>query len=181
MKEEIVIAGYGGQGIVFLGKVLANFGLLSGKYVTMISSYGAEMRGGTAFSMVIISDDEIASPIVEKPNTVIAMNQPSYNKYYLTVKTNGKIIVNSSLVKNFQLNSREDIQCISVPASELAVQLGDIRLANMVLFGVYLRVMNLNSLEIAKSAIEKTLPEEKKCFLTNNLSALETGFFYLKT
>lgn len=171
MKEEIICAGFGGQGIMFLGKILALAGMKENKYVSWMPSYGAEVRGGTAHSMVVISDKEIASPIVSHPTTAIVMNQPSLDKFLPKTKAQGLVIVNTSLAK---VNSpRKDLEVLEIPATEMAASLGNIKIANMIVLGVYLAKKKLLNLESAIQSLKETLAEQ---FLELNISALKAGF-----
>ena len=133
MQTEIVIAGFGGQGVLFAGQILTYAAMDIGKEVTWIPSYGPEMRGGTANCTVIIADEEIGSPLVRYPRGVIAMNLPSLDKYEPLVAEGGALIINASLVNRGA--TRTDIQSVSIPANEIAEELGDRRLTNVVLVG----------------------------------------------
>jgi 2-oxoglutarate ferredoxin oxidoreductase subunit gamma len=176
MHEEIIAAGYGGQGLIFLGHVLAHLGMILEKNVTSFPSYGAEMRGGTANCAVIISDEEIASPIVEKPTSLIAMNQQSLDKFEPLVQPQGIILVNTSLVQsNF---SRKEIRYHQIPASELADKLGNIRTANMVILGAYLKSMNLATIPQTEQALKAVLPTKRVNLVEINLKAIQAGFTY---
>ena len=124
LKERIIAAGFGGQGIVFMGKVLGYAGLLEGRNVTCLPSYGPEMRGGTANCMVTISSDRIGSPYIAKPTSLIAMNAPSLNRFELQVEAKGCILVNASLIK--QKVNRTDTRVASVQANDIAGELGDV-------------------------------------------------------
>src|SRR5512133_2324038 len=133
MQTEIIIAGFGGQGVLFAGQLLAYAGMDEGKQVTWIPSYGPEMRGGTANCTVIISDDVIGSPLVLHPTAVIAMNRPSLDKYEPMVKPGGVLIINTSMVDRKAV--RKDIKVVEVDANAMAEKLGDKRMSNMVLLG----------------------------------------------
>ena len=176
MQEKIIAAGYGGQGLVFLGHVLAHLGMLLGKNVTSFPSYGAEMRGGTATCTVIISENEIASPVVTKPNSLIAMNQQSLDKFEPSVLSEGIILINSSLAKTN--SKRNDIQYFTIPASELADKLGNIRIANMVLLGAYLKLAQLASIAQAELALKEVLPQKRVHLVGLNLQAIQVGLEY---
>ena len=134
---EILFAGFGGQGIMFMGKLLAQAGLDSKKYVTWMPSYGAEVRGGTAYSMTKISDSRIASPVVINPDILVAMNEPSLLKYGNKLKPKGILIINKSLIA--AKSGRKDISIASIPMTELASKLGSARSANMVAIGALLK------------------------------------------
>src|SRR5690349_24970115 len=133
MHEEIVIAGFGGQGVLFVGQLLAYAGVAEGRHVTWIPSYGPEMRGGTAHCTVIVSDEEIGSPLVRHPSNVVALNNPSVEKYQPLLAPDGNLIYNSSLA--LKAVARDDINAIPIPASEGAAELGNGKLLNMVMLG----------------------------------------------
>jgi len=133
MQKEIIIAGFGGQGVLFGGQVLAYAAMDSGKEVTWIPSYGPEMRGGTANCTVVIAEDEIGSPLVKNPPLAIALNLPSFDKYEEILATGGTLIVNRSMVDHEA--KRDDINVIFVPCNEIAEEIGDKRLLNMVAVG----------------------------------------------
>ena len=136
MQTEIIIAGFGGQGVLFCGQLLAYAGMDEGKEITWIPSYGPEMRGGTANCTVVISDEEIGSPFVHNPQAVIAMNRPSLDKYEDLVKPGGFLVINTSMTD--RKANRKDITVIEIAANEKAEELGDQRMANMVLLGALL-------------------------------------------
>jgi 2-oxoglutarate ferredoxin oxidoreductase subunit gamma len=173
MQTEIVIAGFGGQGVLFAGQVLAYAGMDQGKQVTWIPSYGPEMRGGTANCTVIISDEEIGSPLVLHPQAVIALNLPSADKYENLVAKGGVLVGNSSLINRSFV--REDIKSFLIPANELAENLGDKRLTNMVALGALLAALPVLSLETIEKALSDHLPERHKKLLGANYKALRAG------
>jgi 2-oxoglutarate ferredoxin oxidoreductase subunit gamma len=173
MQTEIVIAGFGGQGVLFAGQVLAYAAMDSGKEVTWIPSYGPEMRGGTANCTVIIADEEIGSPLVRHPLALIAMNLPSLDKYEVTVARNGTLIVNSSLIE--RSIQREDLTCVLVPANEIAESLGDKRMTNVVMVGALLAAIPVLPIEAVEKALEDHLPERHRKLLPLNFQALRAG------
>jgi 2-oxoglutarate ferredoxin oxidoreductase subunit gamma len=173
MQTEIVIAGFGGQGVLFAGQVIAYAAMDTGQEVTWMPSYGPEMRGGTANCTVIISDIEIGSPLVRHPKGVITMNLPSLDKYEKLVAPGGVLVVNASLVNRQVL--RDDIRSIHVPANELAESLGEKRLTNMVLVGALLESMSFLPLEVVEKALADHLPERHKKLLPLNMQALHAG------
>jgi 2-oxoglutarate ferredoxin oxidoreductase subunit gamma len=134
MNERMILAGFGGQGLMLLGKLFCFFEMHNGCHVTYIPSYGAEMRGGTANCSVRLSDDPIASPMVPVASTVVVMNQPSYEKFKNRVEPGGYLFVNSSLVE--VTNPPENVNIIEVPATQMASEMGDVRNANMIILGV---------------------------------------------
>ena len=129
MHEEIIVSGFGGQGALFAGQLLTYTGMDEGSHVTWIPSYGPEMRGGTAHCIIILSDDDIGSPIIRRPTVAIVMNPDSMDKYEPLVKPGGLLVVNSTLVRD--RSKRDDIETIYVPANDLAVELGNVRMANV--------------------------------------------------
>ena len=176
MKEEIIMAGSGGQGIMFAGTLLAHAAMEEGLNVTYFPSYGAEMRGGTANCRVIISDENIGSPIVTNPSTLLAMNESSLQKFTPKVKKGGLIIVNSSLSKK-ELKTG-GVEILKIPATELAEKLGDSRVANMVILGAYVNRRKIVSLERTMNSLSKVLGEGKKNLLKLNTDALRKGEEY---
>ncbi len=178
MQTEIVIAGFGGQGALFSGQVMAYAAMDAGKEVTWIPSYGPEMRGGTANCTVIIADEEIGSPLVRRPKGVIALNLPSFDKYEPLVVPNGTLIVNASLV-NREVE-RKDIKSVLIPANELAESLGNKRLANIITVGALLVHLPVLSLEAIKKALEDHLPERHRKLLPLNFEALQVGSEFAK-
>ena len=177
MQTEIVIAGFGGQGVLFTGQLLSYAAMDCGKEVTWIPSYGPEMRGGTANCTVIISDEEIGSPQVRNPAAVIAMNLPSLDKYEALVKPGGVLIINASLVNRNA--TRSDIKAVAIPANEIAEQIGDRRLTNMVLLGGLLANLPVLSLENLQAAIRVHTPARHQKLMPLNLLALEQGATFL--
>jgi 2-oxoglutarate ferredoxin oxidoreductase subunit gamma len=173
MQTEIMIAGFGGQGVLFAGQVLAYAAMDNGKEVTWIPSYGPEMRGGTANCTVIIADKEIGSPMVRHPRALIAMNLPSLDKYEPVVAKDGTLIVNSSLIE--RPARREDLICVFVPANEIAESLGDKRMTNVVMVGALLATIPVLPIEAIEKALEDHLPERHKKLLPLNFQALRAG------
>lgn len=174
MESSIVVAGFGGQGVLFAGQLIAYAGMESGKYVTWIPSYGPEMRGGTAHCVVIISDEPIGSPIVAEPDIVLALNQPSYDKYLQLVKSGGLLIVNSSLVE-LDDKDRLDIEIVGVPANEIAEQHGSVKMLNMAAVGAMLACRPVLELEALEKAITGHLPQNKQHLVDANLGVLREG------
>jgi 2-oxoglutarate ferredoxin oxidoreductase subunit gamma len=178
MQTEIVIAGFGGQGVLFAGQVLAYAAMDDGKEVTWIPSYGPEMRGGTANCTIIIADEEIGSPLVRNPRAVIAMNLPSLDKYEPLVAPGGILIVNTSLVN--RPATRTDIQTVLIPANEIAESLGEKRMTNIVLVGALLAQLPELSIEAVEKSLENHLPERHKKLLPLNLKAIRSGADFVK-
>ncbi|MDD2690075.1 MAG: 2-oxoacid:acceptor oxidoreductase family protein [Candidatus Omnitrophica bacterium] len=172
MTERIIIAGSGGQGIMLLGKILAEAGMRENKYVTWLPSYGAEVRGGTAHCAVIISDAEIGSPYINKADALIIMNQPSWNKFKNRIKNKGLSLVNSSLV----LKSADRNAHISRhPFSDIAAKLGNIRVANVVALGCFITKKKIVGLKSIQKSILGLAGEGKKELVEINMRALEEG------
>lgn len=176
--ERIILAGFGGQGILFLGKVLAETGMRAGKNVSWIPSYGPEMRGGTANCTVILSENEIASPMVTVPDTVIAMNRPSVAKFNVRIKAGGMLMYNSSLIERQEF--RDDIRLVEIPASEIAEELGNPRVANLVMAGAYSKFSKLFTYEDLTAALPSLMPGSKKDMLEVNMAAIEKGYNYVE-
>jgi 2-oxoglutarate ferredoxin oxidoreductase subunit gamma len=172
-EHEIVIAGFGGQGVLFGGLVLAHAGMTAGRNVAWIPSYGPEMRGGTANCAVIVSDEEIGSPIVSHPSGAIVMNEPSLAKYAPLVKPGGVLIVNGSLIKSRA--DRPDILEIVVAANEVASELGNDRAANMVALGALVAATAVLPLDVVEAALPETLGPSKERFVASNVAALRRG------
>lgn len=173
MQTEIILSGFGGQGVLFAGQLLAYAAMDEGRHVTWIPSYGPEMRGGTAHCTVIISDDEIGSPLVRRPAAVIALNLPSRDRYAPLVAPGGVLVVNASLVPHGA--PRDDIRVLEVPANELAEALGNGRLANVVLLGALLAALPVLPLEAVERALGAHLPERHRALLGLNRQALRQG------
>lgn len=177
MQTEVIIAGFGGQGVLFGGQLLAYAGLDEGKHVTWIPAYGPEMRGGTANCTAIVSDEEIGSPLVRYPAAIIAMNRPSLDKYENQVKPGGLLVVNSSMLD--RPVKRTDIRVVEVDASDVAERLGDKRMTNMVLLGALLANLPVLPLSAIENALTVHLPERHKRLLPKNFEALREGAKYL--
>ncbi len=174
MQREIVIAGFGGQGVLFAGQVLAYAALDTGKEVTWIPSYGPEMRGGTANCTVIIADEEIGSPLVKHPPLAIVLNLPSFDKYEPLIQPGGVLIVNQSMVDRGP--KRLDITEVFVPCNEIAEEIGDRRLLNMVAVGALLCFLPEISLQDVEKALESHLPARHRELLPLNFQALRRGY-----
>lgn len=170
---EIVVSGFGGQGALFAGQLLAEAAMQEGKHVTWLPSYGPEMRGGTAHCVVIVSDELIGSPIVERPRVVLALNQPSMDKYEPLLAPGGLIIWNQSLIDPGP--SRADLVSIPVPANQIAEELGTARMANVVMAGALLGAQPVIAVESFLSAIEDKLPEKHRALLGPNQEAVRRG------
>lgn len=173
MKEKVIIAGFGGQGIMSLGQMLCYSGMKEGREVSWLPSYGPEMRGGTANCHVIISDDDVASPIVSIADTVMAMNLPSLDKFESRIKSGGKLFINSSLIEKKAM--RDDIEVFYIPANDIALELGNSRVAGMVMLGAYLKSSGTVEAESVIESLEKVLGEKKAGLIPINKQALQKG------
>lgn len=175
--EEIICSGFGGQGILFMGKLIAQASLLEGKNVTWMPSYGAEVRGGTAHSMVVISSDGIAVPVVRFPDTCFAMNEPSFRRFEGQMKKGGLMIVNTSLIVN-KKNTRNDIELLNIPLTDIAISLGNVRVANMVALGAYIAKKKSISLKSIVTAMKDLIPAYRHHMLGLNEMAIREGMRY---
>ncbi len=173
MHEEIIFSGFGGQGALFAGQLLAYAAVDHGEQVTWIPSYGPEMRGGTAHCTVVLSDTPIGSPMVRHPGAVVALNLPSFQKYEDLVKPGGLLVYNSSLID--ARPARSDIRYCAVPANEIADRLGNARMANVVLLGALLTVNEILPIEAVESALDAHLSSRQRQFLAANKEALAAG------
>jgi 2-oxoglutarate ferredoxin oxidoreductase subunit gamma len=173
MYQDAMIAGFGGQGILLAGKLLAHAGMIEGRHVTWFPSYGAEIRGGTANCTVVISSDEIGSPIVQNPSAMLMFNGASFNKFGKWLKSGGQLFLNSSLVH--ERPGRSDITTIEVPANDIADELGDRRISNMVMVGAFLKKTGIFSLDSVIAALQQALPAGKRSLIPLNVKALQRG------
>ncbi len=173
---KILIAGFGGQGILFTGKALAYTGLKAGMEVSWLPSYGPEMRGGTANCSVTLSDDPIGSPIVDKPDVLIAMNLPSLEKYYNETEKDGYVIYDSSLIN--KECTRDDVVTSAIPATKLASDNGLEGLANMIILGKVLKLTNVLTMDQIKTSLAQMIPAKKAHLLDSNIKAIELGYNY---
>lgn len=178
MQTEIIFSGFGGQGALFAGQLLAFAALDAGKEVTWIPSYGPEMRGGTANCTVVISDEEIGSPLVRNPQAAVVMNLPSLDKYEPLVAPGGILIANASLTNRDV--QRDDLQSVFIPANELAEEIGNKRLVNVIMLGALMAKLDVLSLGEIEAALENHLPERHKRLLPMNLEALRRGATFVK-
>jgi len=174
MKDlNVLLAGFGGQGILFMGKLIAYAGLIDGREVSWLPSYGPEMRGGTANCSVCLSDEPVCSPLVTEPDVLVVMNQPSFDKFIGTVAPGGTAIIDSSLISG--KTAREDISAFYVPATALAGEKGLQGLANIILIGKMLAATNFCSLDTLRAAVEKAVPPRKQNLVEGNMRAIELG------
>lgn len=175
LYEEVIVAGFGGQGIILMGKLLAQTAMKAGKHVTYIPAYGAEVRGGTSNCSVVIADEEIASPMISNPKTLIVMNKASLNKFLPRIKESGLLIFNSSLVEGRPTDLADSVEVLALPADELAVELGSKKAANMVALGAYLQKRGLFGPEAAADCLAVVLAERYHNTLPLNTKALHRG------
>jgi len=173
MTEQIIMAGFGGQGVLSIGKILAKAALYEGKNVSWLPSYGPEMRGGTASCSVIISEDEIGAPNVTDATAVLVLNRPSFEKFEKDVIPGGALIVNSSLISNKA--SREDINPYYIPASEIANEIGNSRATNMVILGAYLEIVQVVDKNTVINVITETFKNKNPKLTELNKKALTIG------
>ena len=174
MEEmRIVFAGFGGQGLLFAGKVVAYAGLIDDHEVSWLPSYGPEMRGGTANCSVTLSDEPIGSPLISNPNVLIAMNNPSLIKFEGDVTPGGKIFIDTSLIN--RVAERDDCEVYALEATNMAEEEGLKGLANIVLVGKMLKETGFCSYETIEAAIRKTVPPRKAALIDKNLQALKLG------
>jgi len=173
MTYEIVLAGFGGQGILFLGKMIALAGMIDGKEVSWIPSYGPEMRGGTANCSVVVSDRRIGTPVVNHPNVLVAMNRPSLEKFEPTMQAGGHLLINKTLIEI--PHTRTDIDVIYAEITGLAGDIGNPRLANVVALGALVGRVGLVGRSAVVEALTKELAGKKAALLELNLKALEAG------
>jgi len=174
MTKEIIIAGFGGQGIVSSGIILGYAGLFEKMNVTFFPSYGAEMRGGTANCSVVISTEPVASPIVANPDIVIIMNEPSLARFEPTLKSGGILFYNKTLIKSQP--TRSDIESVPVEANAIAEKLGQGRIANMVMLGALIKKTDLLKLQTLKKAQRERFSKASREQLSLNDKALEQGY-----
>ena len=176
MTKQILIAGFGGQGILFSGKFLAYEGLIDGKEVSWLPSYGPEMRGGTANCSIIISDTKIGSPIVDKPDVLVAMNGPSFDKYVGEIKAGGQVFIDSSLID--KKCERDDIEAYYIPATQLASEQNLSGLANMIILGNVIAHADIMPKENIEKAMQKVVPAKKQNLFELNMKAIQLGYDY---
>ncbi len=172
MQSEVMFAGFGGQGIMLSGKILAHAAMEEGAQVAWIPSYGPEMRGGTAYCTVVISSRPIGSPIIRNPKHLVAMNRPSLEKFGPMVRSGGVILINSSLISIS--SGRGDVDELKIPVLEIAEQFGEAKAANMVALGAFAQRSGIVSIEALKNSVREEFGKHSK-LLSINLDALEAG------
>ncbi len=177
MQVEFLFSGFGGQGVMFAGQLLAYTAMEEGKEVTWIPSYGPEMRGGTAHCTVVISDKPIGSPAVRHPKVGIIFNRPSFDKYEAVIASGGVLALNSSLIP--QRTQRTDLTQLEIPASDIADEIGSLKLLNMVMLGAVLTVYPAVFIDSVQNALKNHLPAHRRDMLSMNFEALERGAAYV--
>ncbi|WP_026840616.1 2-oxoacid:acceptor oxidoreductase family protein [Citrifermentans bremense] len=174
MRKDVLIAGFGGQGVLLAGNLLSYAAIEEGKNVSYFPAYGVEKRGGSATCTVVIADGAVGSPVVGQPSTLVVLNQASLERFGARVRPGGVCIVNSSLVDVCALG-RDDIRIIPVPMNEIATELGDLRMVNMVALGAYAAVSGAVELATLAGALKEALPERNHKYIPANVKAIETG------
>jgi 2-oxoglutarate ferredoxin oxidoreductase subunit gamma len=178
MLVSTIFSGFGGQGVLSMGTTLATAAMLEGKHVTYLPTYGVEVRGGTANCTVVVSDEEIASPVASEPEFLVAMNQPSFARFQSILQAGGLLCANSSLVDTE--SARSDIEILAIPTSELAEKLGTIKVANMVMLGALVRASDMISYDKMLENLAEILGAGKAKLLELNREALTVGYNYAK-
>lgn len=178
MTRELIIAGFGGQGVMAMGKTLIEAGLKEGFEVSWVPSYGPEMRGGTANCSVVISDEPIGSPVVTQPNELIAMNGPSLARFEPMVEPGGLVLVNSSQVEHPAC--RADVRCYLIPSMEEAGKLGNFKVANMVMLGAYIKATGALKMETIQEMLASIFTGSKAHLVDLNIKALQAGAAYVR-
>lgn len=173
-QTEIVFSGFGGQGVLFAGELLCFAAMSAGRETTWFPSYGPEMRGGTAHCTVIIGDQEIGSPLVDRPEAAVVMNIPSFDRYLEKVRPGGVLVFDSSLID--RASGRADLRLCAIPSTPLAESLGAKRVSNLILVGALLAALPVLSLDQVERAIADSLPERHKKMLPVNIAALRAGY-----
>ncbi|NLY91273.1 MAG: 2-oxoacid:ferredoxin oxidoreductase subunit gamma [Firmicutes bacterium] len=175
MTYEIICAGFGGQGVMLIGQLLAYGGMLEGKEVTWFPSYGPEMRGGTANCSVVVSDQPVGSPVVAEPDGLIALNGPSLMRFMGSVKPGGVIVYNASLINEVP-EDRPEVRLFGIAANELAEKLGNDKVGNMIALGAFLGLSKVVGLASIEAALKEVLPERRHHLIPLNISALHKGW-----
>jgi len=177
---DVIIAGFGGQGVLVIGNLLAYAAMREGKYVTYLPVYGVEVRGGTANCTVVISSHPIGSPVVGKPHAAIVMNLPSLIKYEPQVLPKGLLVINTSLI-DFKEASRKDVELLPVPVNEIAIENGNPKLANMVALGAFVEKTKWIRMNSLFDSLEKVLDERYHHLIPHNIKAIEIGAEFVRS
>lgn len=173
MEYNMIFSGFGGQGVLLAGQLIAEAGMKNNKNVSWMPSYGPEMRGGVANCSVVVSDDQIGAPIISSPDILVAMNKPSVDAFINKVKPGGYLIYNSSLISEKPI--RDDINIIALPANDIASELGVAKVANMPIIGVVLKLVDFFSKDDIAQVMLKKFGESKKSLIDLNLKAIDMG------
>jgi 2-oxoglutarate ferredoxin oxidoreductase subunit gamma len=174
MNHDVYMAGFGGQGILLIGNLLAYATILEGNQASYFPAYGVEKRGGAATCTIVMSDSNVGSPVVGEPEAALLLNPLSMEKYYSHVRSGGFALINSSLVDDDGAR-RDDVKRLLIPANEMALEIGDSRLVNMIVLGAYVEYSKVVSVDSLKEALKEVLPERNHRFLPMNHQALEAG------
>jgi 2-oxoglutarate ferredoxin oxidoreductase subunit gamma len=177
---DLIVAGFGGQGVLVIGNLLAYAAMMEGKHVTYLPVYGVEMRGGTANCTVVISSHHIGSPVVGKPHAAIVMNLPSLTKYEPYLLTSGLLFINSSLIDPKE-SYRKDIEILSIPVNEIAINNGNPKLANMVALGAFNEKTKLVQMDSLFESLKKVLDERYHHLIPSNIKAIEIGAQFVQS
>lgn len=178
MLVKTIFSGFGGQGVLMMGVSFAHSGMSKGYHVTYLPAYGAEMRGGTANCTVAIADEEIASPVASEPNYLVAMNSPSLFTFQNKISAGGTIFLNSSIIKDEPL--RHDVKVFRIPCSDLAQALGNIRVANTIMMGSFVKISGVVTPDIYLKSLESIMGSKKKSLADINRKAFHAGYDYVK-
>jgi 2-oxoglutarate ferredoxin oxidoreductase subunit gamma len=179
LYQDVIIAGFGGQGVMLIGNLLAYAGMDAGLNVTYIPVYGPEMRGGTANCTVVVSDEDIGSPLIKTPKSLIIMNRPSLDKFQPRMADGGVLVLNSSLVDTALLDA-ERIKAVPVPCNEIADSIGNTRMANMVAIGAYVQATGVLKLAQLKKSLEQVISPHYKHLIPKNAEAIDAGAAHAK-
>ena len=177
---DVIISGFGGQGVLVIGNLLAYAAMKEGRYVTYLPTYGVEVRGGTANCTIVISSQEIGSPVVGRPRAAIVMNLPSLIKYEPQVLPKGLLLINTSLI-DLKEASRKDIELLPVPVNEIAIENGNPKLANMVALGAFVEKTKLVRMNSLFESFEKVLDERYHHLIPSNIRTVEIGAEFVKS
>ena len=175
-EKNFIIAGFGGQGVLLAGEVLANAFMLAGKHVTWYPSYGAEMRGGTVNCEVVMSDEDVSEVNKADADFVVALNQASFDRFLTKIKKGGWMIANSTLAK--EIKTRTDINYLFAPITKMAEEIGNIKMANILALGIVAKASKLITLESLNQALDIVIPPHRKNLLPLNIKALKIGYEY---
>lgn len=178
MTYDVFMAGFGGQGILLIGNLLSYAAILEGQNVSYFPAYGVEKRGGAATCTVVISDGEVGSPVIGRPSATLILNPLSMEKYYDKVRPGGFCLINGSLVE--EGGGRDDLDVLRIPVNDLALELGDVRLINMITIGAYAEKTGAVSLDSLKASLTEVLPERNHRFIPMNIQAIDRGAAFVR-